>query len=641
MPVSLGLDWRQTGKVCIGIMLGVSLGACSSDATRLSNPFAGVMQQAQSTNTHYGAGGPVGQPAGQLQARPVAPVGAAQAGAYPQQGVPHIETFQSPQRQAYYSNGASAPAQPSSIAYNQPYGTAVAGTNYGQQTYAQQTYPQQTYPQQKMAMAQYQAQATPSPQAHYATPAVPSNFVTGAVRNYGMPSAPVPITGFGNGWHAEGGTPIIIGQNDTVRLIAARYGVPEDALLSTNGLSSPLQLQPGMRIIIPIYETPQKSAQANGARANAVQQPADSKAPVAFKSPAPTSLAPTSPAPMASKLATQRALAQSQPQGKMAAAGKSSSALKRRPVTKDAGAGSGFGKSQALDAMSAAAVADIPPGLKSGAKQRMQMAYPSKTDAAQPPSPQPGSQALLGLRRPSKSNNADVSPASATLAQTQFEQPVMGQNQLNQAAPGKSRFQAASMSAQTAPPLGQIVALDNGSVAASPLSGTLTQSGLQGGASQNTPAQAQKGAEQQNQASQRDVTSAIDPEARSNDGISGALFRWPVRGRVIQGFGQNNQGLNISVPEGTPVKAAEGGIVAYAGNELKGYGNLVLIRHQNGFVSAYANNGALNVKRGDTVKRGQVIATSGQSGDVSTPQLHFELRKGQQPVDPASYLAGT
>ncbi|MEJ0092549.1 MAG: peptidoglycan DD-metalloendopeptidase family protein [Methylocella sp.] len=118
-------------------------------------------------------------------------------------------------------------------------------------------------------------------------------------------------------------------------------------------------------------------------------------------------------------------------------------------------------------------------------------------------------------------------------------------------------------------------------------------------------------------------------------------FRWPARGRIIQGFkAGGNDGINIAVPEGTSVKAAESGIVAYAGSELKGYGNLILIRHPNGFVSAYANNGDIEVKRGETVKRGQTIAKSGQSGNVATPQLHFELRKGATPVDPTLYLAG-
>lgn len=135
------------------------------------------------------------------------------------------------------------------------------------------------------------------------------------------------------------------------------------------------------------------------------------------------------------------------------------------------------------------------------------------------------------------------------------------------------------------------------------------------------------------------VTTASLP-AKQEDAAASADFRWPARGRVIAGYGGkgSNEGINIAVPEGTPVKAAEGGVVAYAGSELKGYGNLVLIRHPNGYVSAYAHNGDLSVKRGETVKRGQVIAKSGQTGNVSSPQLHFELRKGSTPVDPMPYL---
>jgi murein DD-endopeptidase MepM/ murein hydrolase activator NlpD len=118
-------------------------------------------------------------------------------------------------------------------------------------------------------------------------------------------------------------------------------------------------------------------------------------------------------------------------------------------------------------------------------------------------------------------------------------------------------------------------------------------------------------------------------------------FRWPARGRIIQGFkAGGNDGINISVPAGTSVRAAESGTVVYSGDGLKGYGNLVLIKHPNGFVTAYGNNGELDVKRGDKVARGQVIAKSGDTGNVNSPQLHFELRKGSTPVDPTSYLAG-
>ena len=116
-----------------------------------------------------------------------------------------------------------------------------------------------------------------------------------------------------------------------------------------------------------------------------------------------------------------------------------------------------------------------------------------------------------------------------------------------------------------------------------------------------------------------------------------------MRGRIISGFGkkangERNDGINLAVPEGTQVKAAEDGIVIYAGNELKSYGNLVLIRHNSGWVSAYAHNSKLQVKRGEAVKRGQVIALSGMSGGVTTPQVHFELRKDATPVDPLQHL---
>jgi len=123
------------------------------------------------------------------------------------------------------------------------------------------------------------------------------------------------------------------------------------------------------------------------------------------------------------------------------------------------------------------------------------------------------------------------------------------------------------------------------------------------------------------------------------------MFRWPARGRVIEAYGaktngKQNDGINIAVPEGTPIKAADDGVVAYAGNELKGYGNLILVRHTNGYVTAYAHASELLVKRGDTIKRGQVIAKSGQTGDVASPQLHFEIRKGSSPVDPLQFLSG-
>ena len=124
---------------------------------------------------------------------------------------------------------------------------------------------------------------------------------------------------------------------------------------------------------------------------------------------------------------------------------------------------------------------------------------------------------------------------------------------------------------------------------------------------------------------------------------SGQGYVWPVKGKLLSSFGAkegglHNDGINIAAKEGAPVKAAENGVIAYAGNELRGFGNLLLIKHANGYVTAYAHNATLLVSRGDKVKKGQDIATVGSTGNVSTPQLHFELRKGKKPLDPRKHL---
>lgn len=120
-------------------------------------------------------------------------------------------------------------------------------------------------------------------------------------------------------------------------------------------------------------------------------------------------------------------------------------------------------------------------------------------------------------------------------------------------------------------------------------------------------------------------------------------FIWPVKGKVVADYGllsqgRTNDGIDIAVPEGTPVVAARAGEVIYTGNELKGYGNLVLIKHEDGYVSAYAHNSKLVVKRGDKVRQGQHIADSGQTGNVAAPLVHFELRKDRKPVNPQGFL---
>jgi len=129
------------------------------------------------------------------------------------------------------------------------------------------------------------------------------------------------------------------------------------------------------------------------------------------------------------------------------------------------------------------------------------------------------------------------------------------------------------------------------------------------------------------------------------EGTGIATYRWPVKGAVVVGFGQPygddiSEGIDISVPQGTPIKAAENGVVVYADDGLSDYGNAILIRHDDGRVTVYGYAEELTVKRGDSVQRGQTIATSGMSGKAQRPMVHFEVRDNTTAVDPMPFLNG-
>jgi murein DD-endopeptidase MepM/ murein hydrolase activator NlpD len=339
------------------------------------------------------------------------------------------------------------------------------------------------------------SQATDPAPTSSINPSAPVTPVQSRPLSAPVGAAPRPVTpahaaGGPAGWSAVGGTPISVAQGENAEIISRRYGVPTEALLKANGLASAAQVQPGVRVVIPVYNAvgaaPAKVAQATVA------------------------LARTSAEAHAEKIKLLK--------GKVGSV----------PATETAKA----------------------------EKTQPQVAAPQKY-AVQVPAITP----IAG-----KTDPAAAAPKTALLTQPKVAAPQTPAPQAEKAAPEEDA----------------------------------------------------------------DGKAGANPE-----------FRWPARGRIIQAFkAGGNDGINISLPEGTSVKAAESGVVAYAGSELKGYGNLILIRHPNGFVSAYANNGDIEVKRGETVKRGQIIAKSGQSGNVASPQLHFELRKGATPVDPTLYLAG-
>lgn len=137
---------------------------------------------------------------------------------------------------------------------------------------------------------------------------------------------------------------------------------------------------------------------------------------------------------------------------------------------------------------------------------------------------------------------------------------------------------------------------------------------------------------------QAEQVAVVAPQAT---GIS--KMRWPAQGRILSSYGQKegtstNDGIDIMVPEGSSVKAAENGVVIYAGDGLKEFGNTVLIRHEDNIVTVYGHNSKILVQRGQKVRRGDEIAKSGMSGNASTPRVHFEVRKNSSPVNPVKYL---
>lgn len=124
---------------------------------------------------------------------------------------------------------------------------------------------------------------------------------------------------------------------------------------------------------------------------------------------------------------------------------------------------------------------------------------------------------------------------------------------------------------------------------------------------------------------------------------TGQFFQWPMEGKILSPFGKKkmglkNDGINIEAKFHTPVKAAEEGVVVYSGNEIRGFGNLILLKHADHWTSSYAHNDILLVSKGDQVEKGQIIAKVGNTGNVETPQLHFELRKSAKPMDPLKFL---
>ncbi len=381
-----------------------------------------------------------------------------------------------------------------------------------------------------LAASPYATAARPSPTAIASAPAS-APATTGSLH-----PRPEAVGGSAAGWTAVGGSPVIVGSTDDAATLSSRYGVPQAALLSANGLRSPGEVRSGMRIVVPVYNARGDS--------HVARTDDDSKS---------------------------RRAAKADDEDAKPRHAKKDDDEEAKPRHK--------ARSDAEDADK--------PRTKAKAENDSQDEAPKS-------------------HKVHKAEADDGAAAKVTKAQAPVERSAKSVKTVAEAAKPVKEAQKPEK------PASQVAKADPPKLARKP-------------EVDKTPT--------------ADIASA--PSSESAQASEAGQLRWPARGRIIQGFKQaGNDGINIALPEGTSVRAAEDGKVAYAGSALKGYGNLVLIRHTNGIVTAYANNGELDVKSGETVKRGQVIAKSGQTGDVSTPQLHFEVRKGQTPVDPTGYLAG-
>lgn len=446
-------------------------------------------------------------------------------------------------------------------------------------------------------------QTGPAPIADRAS--VDTSTVTGAVaaapaapaaRPVVTAAAPAPVAAAETaeaGWSRAGGTEITVRDGETVYNLAKRYGVPATAIVKANGLSSADALRSGQRVVIPTYVYSRRSpvsapdatpevAEAKSSRGSQFDV-ASQNVPVPSRAPQQTvAVLPEAPKPR------EKASSAAQPP----AAATAAPTPNARPAVNVAAAG-----------LATAAAPKAEPAV---------LAAPAVASG--------GYEVVSGDSLYAIAKKTGVSVAEIKAANTLADKPLKIGQKLVIPATGASQL------AKAAPAKVDPVVTSTAKVA-KPVE-----------TAQPSPVTAYTPPKQESKALEEAVqTAAIAPEAT---GVG--RMRWPVRGRVINEYGRSggksSDGIDIAVPEGTSVKAAENGVVIYAGDGLKEFGNTVLVRHEDGLVTVYGHASELKVGRGDKVRRGQEIARSGMSGAADMPKLHFEVRKDSTPVDPKGFL---
>lgn len=427
-----------------------------------------------------------------------------------------------------------------------------------------------------------------------ATPAV-RNMAMG--RTLGDNAGPVR-----SGWTPVGGTTIRAAEGDTVESLSRRFGVPASAIGQANGFSPGQSLSTGQAVVIPTYslaQTPNRSTPAPTREGRPAEQRV---AAVSAQSPA----APAAPRPSIDQAASVPV-----PPSRMAwnrgAEAVAQPAEPRRPATHTVAMGESLASIAARHGMS-----------------RQDLARANNLSLDRP----------IQVGQVLRLTTTPASAPASTSAQPPRAVAATPVPQRTAAAETRDQASRSVTEAQRSPTGRTADRVQTGSI--SPNAQRIAEPPA---ASEQAARPAPAPAQQARPAPAQEPPATEEPARPTQAENAQPQFRWPVRGRVVGNFRPGTvDGIRVAVPEGTPVKAAEDGVVAYAGNELRGYGNLVLVRHANGFVTAYAHNSELTVRRGEQVRRGQTIAKAGQTGNVPSPQVHFEIRRGATPVDPMTFL---
>lgn len=409
------------------------------------------------------------------------------------------------------------------------------------------------------------------------------------------------------GWTSAGGTAITVRQGDTLYSISRRYGVPVNTLTKVNNIQNPSEVKAGKSLIIPTYvyspnapvSAPDADKRVREARSISAPQPATVQSKVALSQPLPPKLQQPLPLPLTTAQAPVQTASSSQPASVTSGTytvkpGDTLFKISKRTNFRMASIQSANGLKE-NDVLRVGQVLRLP-GETSPTLAAAPIIDPVRTSSVQPQIVLQPKQALVSLPK--------QRPGPRVVDTIALPKKVVTAK-----VPEVKSQQVARLSLDSLP------RLDAAPAGARPYKAPTVQN--------------------------QQVASLGEQSVPTQNAGS---FRWPVKGQIVSGFGaeldgRRNDGIDIAIPVGTPVRAAAAGEVIYASNGLKGYGNLVLIRHANGYVSAYAYNSEIKVRRGDKIRQGQIVAKSGQSGAAKEPTLHFELREGKVPVDPLGHLS--